>query len=125
MSPTLQKQERSLEKWRAIISAYQQSSMSKAAFCKAHKLSRSNFYMWAQYFRNAEKAQDPSPPSAFVPISLIETETTIAKSAAIAPEDRIKSALQLTTNKGLRLSFANGCSYGELQKVMELLQNAA
>lgn len=125
MSSIVKKQRRSEEKWASIVSAYHQSTLSKTAFCKIHNLSRSNFYMWEHYFRNAEAAPKPRPPSAFVPVSLVETEATLAKSAAISAEDRINSALQLSNKKGLRLSFANGCSYGELAKVMELLQNAA
>lgn len=125
MSNIVKKQRRSEEKWASIVRSYHQSTLSKTAFCKAHKLSRSNFYMWDRYFAEAKEDQARIAASAFVPVSLVDAEATTAKSHGIAPVDRIKSALQLENSQGLRLSFANGCSYGELAKVMELLQHVA
>jgi hypothetical protein len=125
MSTISKKRCRSEQEWRSLIEAYQQSALSKAAFCKAHRLSRSNFYIWERYFCSAEKDRKPSTASAFIPVSITDTGATTAKAQVIAPDDRIKSALQLSNNKGLRLLFSNGCSYGELQNVMKILQNAA
>jgi hypothetical protein len=57
--------------WRATIEAWKRSGQSANAFCRAGRLTRSNFDRWRRILA-AEPGPSPPPPSpAFVPVRIV------------------------------------------------------
>ena len=57
--------------WRATIDAWKRSGQTVNAFCRARRLTRSNFDRWRR-IPGAEPGQSPPAPSrAFVPVRVV------------------------------------------------------
>ena len=56
--------------WRAIIDAWKRSGQSINAFCRARKLTRSNFDRWRRILATEPGASPPKSPS-FVPLRVV------------------------------------------------------
>ena len=67
---------RSQEEWQALISQWQQSSLSATNFCKQQHLSSASFYKWRQRIEGADNPNQPmpaAPSSNFIDITALSS----------------------------------------------------
>lgn len=57
--------------WRAAIDAWKRSGQTINAFCRARKLTRSNFDRWRRILAAERGASPPGPVPAFVPLRVV------------------------------------------------------
>ena len=57
--------------WRATIDAWKQSGQTVNAFCRARRLTRSNFDRWRRILTAEPGVTPPGPVPAFVPLRVV------------------------------------------------------
>ena len=57
--------------WRAAIDAWKQSGQTVNAFCRARRLTRSNFDHWRRILTAEPGVTPPGPVPAFVPLRVV------------------------------------------------------
>ena len=57
--------------WRAAIDAWKQSGQTITAFCRARKLTRSNFDRWRRILAAEPRGLKPASSPAFVPLRVV------------------------------------------------------
>src|SRR4051794_31528522 len=57
--------------WRATIDAWKRSGQTVNAFCRARRLTRSNFDRWRRILAAEPTLPPPPPPPAFVPVRVV------------------------------------------------------
>jgi len=57
--------------WRALVDTWKRSGQTINAFCRARKLTRSNFDRWRRILAAESIKSAPSPPPAFVPVRVV------------------------------------------------------
>ena len=57
--------------WRQMVDAWERSGQTINAFCRARKLTRSNFDRWRRILAAVPTKSKPSSSSSFVPLQLI------------------------------------------------------
>ena len=57
--------------WRAVLEAWKRSGQTVNAFCRARRLTRSNFDRWRRILAAESIKSSPSPPPAFVPVRVV------------------------------------------------------
>ncbi|MEJ2042134.1 MAG: hypothetical protein P8X89_02545 [Reinekea sp.] len=60
--------------WQQHITAWQQSNLSQAAFCKAHQLSYHQFIYWRQKLLSQSSDAPATPSKQLVPVHCVPTE---------------------------------------------------
>ena len=60
---------RTQEQWKALLDEYNTSGLTRAAFCKKHRIATSSLYRWQQLFEHASNADfiDVTEPLANAP----------------------------------------------------------
>jgi len=60
---------RTQEQWKALLDEYNTSGLTRAAFCKKHRIATSSLYRWQQLFEHASNADfiDVTEPLADAP----------------------------------------------------------
>lgn len=64
--------------WQQHINDWQQSSLSQAAFCKAHQLSYHQFIYWRQKLLSQSSDTPATPSKQLVPVHCIPEATAVA-----------------------------------------------
>ena len=57
--------------WRATLDAWKQSGQTVNAFCRARRLTRSNFDHWRRILAAEPPASPPKPSPSFVPLRVM------------------------------------------------------
>lgn len=57
--------------WRGTIDAWRRSGQTINAFCRARKLTRSNFDRWRRILAAEPGESSPAPSPAFVPVRVV------------------------------------------------------
>jgi hypothetical protein len=57
--------------WRATIDAWKRSGQTANAFCRARRLTRSNFDRWRRVLAAEPNPSPPTPSPAFVPVRVV------------------------------------------------------
>ena len=60
-----------VQAWRALVEAWKRSGQTVNAFCRARRLTRSNFDRWRRILAAESIKSSPSPPPAFVPVRVV------------------------------------------------------
>jgi hypothetical protein len=55
--------------WRAVVEAWKRSGQTVNAFCRARRITRSNFDRWRRIL--AAESRESSPSPAFVPVRVV------------------------------------------------------
>jgi hypothetical protein len=61
--------------WRATIDAWKRSGQTVNAFCRARRLTRSNFDRWRRILAAEPGPSPPAPSRAFVPVRVVAEPT--------------------------------------------------
>jgi hypothetical protein len=57
--------------WRALVDAWKRSGQTVNAFCRARRLTRSNFDRWRRILAADSVVSCPTPSPAFVPVRVV------------------------------------------------------
>jgi hypothetical protein len=57
--------------WQTVLTLWQQSEQTIAAFCKQRHLSQPTFCYWKQKLGFGRRSPRPSPAATFVPVTLV------------------------------------------------------
>ena len=57
--------------WRGLVSGWQSSGLSVREFCRQRSVAEASFYSWRGELQRRDARSAPSPPSAFVPVTVL------------------------------------------------------